>query len=254
MRTFVCGDIHGGAKALIQVLEQANFDKNVDKLIALGDVCDGWSETPEAIEELMSIKNLIYIKGNHDQWAYRGLTKDREFLSFHGDGSAWRHHGGKATEDAYERRPELIEKHIEFLKNANLYHLDEQNRLFVHAGINHILPIDKNDEDTLIWDRNFWYGVHAGRNHGKAYKEVYIGHTPTLNFPDNKGSQYKPINRHNVWNMDTGAAFTGKLSMMDIDTKELYQSELVRSLYPNEFGRNRATWFSENPTNRYSSK
>lgn len=39
--------------------------------------------------------------------------------------------------------------------------------------------------------------------------------------------------------MDTGACFIGKLSMMNIDTYELFQSELkVMQYYPNEKGRN----------------
>ena len=40
MRRLVVGDIHGGYKALMQVLERANFDQN-DMLITLGDLCDG---------------------------------------------------------------------------------------------------------------------------------------------------------------------------------------------------------------------
>jgi len=48
----------------------------------------------------------------------------------------------------------------------------------------------------------------------------------------------KPTNFANVWNVDTGAAFRGKLSMLDVDSKEIWQSEAVFKLYPNEFGRN----------------
>lgn len=42
----------------------------------------------------------------------------------------------------------------------------------------------------------------------------------------------------NMWNMDTGAAFTGHLSAMNIDTKEVLQSDEVPLLYPDEKGRN----------------
>ena len=41
-KTFVIGDIHGGLKALIQVLERAEVTIN-DTLIFLGDYVDGWS-------------------------------------------------------------------------------------------------------------------------------------------------------------------------------------------------------------------
>ena len=42
----------------------------------------------------------------------------------------------------------------------------------------------------------------------------------------------------NVWNIDTGAAFTGKFSIIDINSKEFWQSDLVTALYPDEKGRN----------------
>ncbi|WP_217707033.1 metallophosphoesterase [Pedobacter ghigonis] len=39
-RTLVIGDIHGGLKALIQLLERASVTKQ-DRLIFLGDFVDG---------------------------------------------------------------------------------------------------------------------------------------------------------------------------------------------------------------------
>lgn len=41
MRKFVIGDIHGGYKALIEVLVASSFNKEEDQLIVLGDVADG---------------------------------------------------------------------------------------------------------------------------------------------------------------------------------------------------------------------
>ena len=47
------------------------------------------------------------------------------------------------------------------------------------------------------------------------------------------------MNAQNVWNVDTGAAFFGKLSCIDIDSKVVIQSDVVQTLYPNEKGRNK---------------
>lgn len=75
-KTYVIGDIHGAYKALLQCLERSDFDYENDTLIQLGDVCDGWSETYECVEELLKIKNLIPIRGNHDaillEWMSKG--------------------------------------------------------------------------------------------------------------------------------------------------------------------------------------
>lgn len=47
-----------------------------------------------------------------------------------------------------------------------------------------------------------------------------------------------PMQGCNVWNVDTGAAFHGKLSCLNVETKEFLQSDIVQTLYPNEKGRN----------------
>ena len=51
-RTLVIGDIHGGLKALIQVLQKAAIQPD-DILIFLGDYVDGWSESPGVLDFLI---------------------------------------------------------------------------------------------------------------------------------------------------------------------------------------------------------
>ena len=46
------------------------------------------------------------------------------------------------------------------------------------------------------------------------------------------------MNALNIWNVDTGAAFKGKLTAINIDTKAYFQSDDLPSLYSNEKGRN----------------
>ena len=68
-RTLVIGDIHGGLKALKQVLERAEATAN-DTLIFLGDYVDGWSESPQVLDffiELRANQNCILLRGNHDE-------------------------------------------------------------------------------------------------------------------------------------------------------------------------------------------
>lgn len=261
-RTFVIGDIHGAAKALAQVLERAGFDFENDTLISVGDVADGWPEVPEAIELLLTIKKLKYLRGNHDEWAAKFLEV-APFESLEYD--AWLYHGGAATKKAYLEEPglQLRSKHIEFLRSADLYYLDDQNRLFMHAGFfpkrnqnptlwtmcrnNDFEPSDLHQlanvsPESFFWDREFWEGMYSGRNFAKHFNEVYIGHTPTLNYPQNDGSQFRPMQRRNVWNMDTGCCYYGPLSIMNIDTKEIYQSDAVLTLYPDHPGRNGEPW------------
>ena len=251
MKKFVLGDPHGGLKAIVQVLDRAKFDYETDQLIVIGDVCDGWPDTPGCFEELFKIKNLIYIKGNHDEWTLKWMTGkfDTSHLSTNMEAQSWLMHGGKATKKAYLQDYDLLKPHTEFLKTKALpYYLDEENRLFVHAGFDSNLPLDKQSENMFLWDRELWTGMFRREEDlCKEYHEVFIGHTPTINYPDQGQDACKlPINRKNCWNVDTGAAFTGPLTVMNIETKEYFQSDIVRTLYPDDRGRNWKTYNQEN--------
>ena len=126
-----------------------------------------------------------------------------------------------------------------------MYLLDKENRLFLHAGFTSMHGVEKEKfELSFCTDRTLWETVLAldeniDLNHRyypkrlKHYKEIYIGHTPTTNYEISV-----PINKSNLWNIDTGAAFKGKLTALNIDTKEFYQSDNLPNLYPNEKGRN----------------
>jgi len=239
--TFVIGDIHGGLKALQQVINRANVTTN-DKLIFLGDYVDGWSETPAVLDFLIDLSatySCIFMRGNHEEMLLKWLKKED-------DNELWRFHGGEATVQAYQNIPlKTIEKHISFLEKLNEYYIDDKNRLFVHAGFTHLKGVAfEYFRGMFWWDRTLWETAMAVDGNLskdsirypqrlKLYKEIYVGHTPVIRF-----GASAPMNFANVWNVDTGAAFTGKLSILNVDTKEYWQSDSLPDLYPAEKGRN----------------
>jgi len=116
-KTLVAGDIHNNYKALIQVLEKSNFDKDLDRLICLGDYIDGNLDAVEVIDTLIDISNSkqdhIFIKGNHDQWFIECLI-DTDFQLKYSH-TAWLNQGGRATYDSYNKSGKYNNpKHIEF--------------------------------------------------------------------------------------------------------------------------------------------
>jgi serine/threonine protein phosphatase 1 len=226
MRTFVIGDLHGAWKAMAQCFERSGFDRESDKLIFLGDVADGWSEVPECIEELLRIRNLVALKGNHDIWFQAYLSRGEQ-------PEHWLGQGGVTTVRSYEYKKHLTDRHLKFLESALPYYLDDRRKLFVHAGFNPDLPVEKTDnpEEDYYWSREVYRRSFLAPVMPELYAEIYIGHTPT------RGISEQPVLNHNVWLMDQGAAWQGFLSMMDIDSKEFFQSDRVTSLYPGEPGR-----------------
>jgi len=241
MRTFVFGDIHGGLRALIQVLERANVTTS-DKLIFLGDYVDGWSESPQVLDFLINLKQshqCVFIRGNHDALLLDWLADKKDNL-------LWFNHGGEATVNAYKTvGKDTIIEHVEFLKLLNNYYLDDQNRLFVHAGFTNLNGVEfEYFPKMFYWERTLWETALSLNEKIKKndvlypkrftlYKEIFIGHTPVTRI-----NSTIPVNKACVWNVDTGAAFKGPLTIMDVDTKEFWQSDTLPTLYNGEKGRN----------------
>ncbi|WP_394748291.1 metallophosphoesterase family protein [Spongiimicrobium salis] len=241
MRTLVIGDIHSGLKALYQLLEKAKVS-SADHLIFLGDYIDGWSEAVETIDFLIALKKThqcTFIRGNHDELCYEWLGKGK-------DNPLWFQHGGKATFNSYSTASETVKQnHIAFFEALENYYLDSENRLFLHAGFSNLKGVDHEYfEATYYWDRTLWELALALNPNLRDtdiqypkrllhYKEIYIGHTPVT-----KIGRTWPHNAANVWNIDTGAAFRGPLSMIDVENKQIWQSDPVHTFYPSEKGRN----------------
>jgi serine/threonine protein phosphatase 1 len=241
MKVFVIGDIHGCYKALLQCIERSGINKDEDTLIVLGDIVDGWHQVPESIEELLTFKNLILIRGNHDQW-FMNYAKTGEIASM------WYRQGGAATLVRYEHDKDLVCSHMEKYFNKTLiYYIDtNRNYAFMHGGYNWHMPLKDNTDDVIMWDRHMietaqtWH-YEKGMESFIKFKEfdkIFVGHTTT---------QYSSNRRHkasllpafliNLINMDTGGGWNGKLSIMDIDTLEYWQSDLVLDIYPTETNR-----------------
>lgn len=240
-RTLVFGDIHGAYKALEQVLKRAKVSKE-DKLIFLGDYVDGWSGSKKVISkliELQKVNECIFIRGNHD-------ALFQEWLDTKEINQRWLVNGGNSTITAYKDvSDQTLEEHHKFLKSLQNYYVNAQNQLFVHGGFTNLRGPENEYYDYIFyWDRTLWETAIAtdprlnpeNLRYPKRFtlfREIFIGHTPTVRI-----GETKPTQALNVWNVDSGAAFKGRLSVLEVETKEVFQSEPVFKLYPKEKGRN----------------
>lgn len=271
-KTWIAGDLHGHYLALKQCLERAEFDYDNDTLIQLGDICDGWAYVYECLDELYKIRNLILIKGNHDewfkQWIDSGIHPER-----------WKN-GGAATAKSYLKKidkehmiqprisgyttalnpGDIPDSHKYLLDHQLNYYIDENNNLFIHGGFNRHFPIKDQSEYIYYWDRDLWneaLSYESMNEESKAknkfkiknnFKAIFIGHTATTSWDyDHKnigdlvgvvGQRIvTPMKAANIINLDTGCGFNGKLTFMNVETKEIVQSDFVKDLYPKENGR-----------------
>lgn len=219
-KTFVVGDIHNRISAFNQCLEQSSFDKINDRLIVLGDVVDGLDAALfEVFEVLIGIKHLVVILGNHDLW-FKNWVETGVELPIH------IHQGGYFSLKSYDfDRRNAPQSHIDLLKNALPYYIDELNNLYVHGGFRTHQPIESQPVERLMWDRDLAYAY--GRRYAKnplPYRHVFLGHTSTQAIAHSMEAT-KPITYLNVTCLDTGGGWNGKLTIMNVETLAYWQSD-----------------------------
>lgn len=242
------GDIHGAHKALAQCLERSPFDRERDTLIQLGDITDGRDEVFECVEELLKIKNLIVLKGNHDVWfkTFIDGAEHPRLWNFGGIGTLQSYQRHMQPDGSYNkerdgyttslRSDDIPHAHAQLFERQRLYYIDAKNRLFVHAGYDRNLGFYEQPEDNYYFDRSLWIDtLTAQKGEGRGmprwqkgpFEEIFIGHTSTT-----KWGIDQPMTAFNITNVDTGAGHEGRLTIMDIDSREYWQSSLLPELYP----------------------
>lgn len=216
-------------------------------MIQLGDIVDGYPEPYECVEELLKIKNLIAIRGNHDAWFDDFITTD-----FH---PGYWDYGGNSTILSYGKQTgkkiicipsgtgfktslnssDVPVTHRQFFRNQKLYHVDGIGRCFVHGGFNRYISFFQQAFSKYYWDRDLWCdalahasagGTLSGFEMTTKFEHIFIGHSATTNWDTDQ-----PMTALNITNLDTGSGHTGRLTIMNIDSKEFWQSDPVQSLY-----------------------
>jgi serine/threonine protein phosphatase 1 len=198
--SYAVGDIHGRFDLLEKAL--AAVDSHAagrpHRLVFLGDYIDRGPESRRVVERLIILTDAgtaICLKGNHEQMAVRA--------AFLGEADQWLGNGGQETLQSYGGSIPLA--HVEWMDARPLVHR-EGRRLFVHAGV---LPGADGDpeEDVALWIRERFLRASA-----EEFGDVHIvhGHTPSW---AGKPIPSFPERLAHRTNLDTGAYFTGVLSV-----------------------------------------
>jgi serine/threonine protein phosphatase 1 len=204
--TFAIGDIHGCLKKLLRLVKacEAHAAGRRARYVFLGDYIDRGPHSCGVIEFLIRRQqaqpdSVVCLMGNHEQLALMAHESDRAM-------PLWLANSGAATQRSYWRTGgRIAEPHLSWLRALPLCH-DDGLRLFVHAGIDLAVPLDRQSADTLLWMREPFLTdcdtVDCGRF-------IVHGHTPLAGGkPD--------LCRRRV-NLDTGAVIGGPLTAAVFD-------------------------------------
>lgn len=197
-QTFVIPDIHGRLDLLCDGLAQI-VERTRDKagvIVALGDYVDKGPASKGVIDRLLSGVgegfSLVTLKGNHDAMmgdALKDPSKIADWLAKGGD-AALASYGGEIGN--------VPQTHIDWLNRLGLVHVDA-HRLYVHAGVDPELPLNQQNEKTLLWKR-----YPRGFPDGFGKLHVVHGHD---NCPDG------PLLYEGRTNLDTLAWRTGRFTI-----------------------------------------
>ncbi len=214
MGLFAIGDLHGCAAELEVLLAHLGAGAD-DTVIFLGDYVDRGPDVRSLIERLIRLRTehpqAVFLRGNHEDMllAYLGLP------GHYAD--AYLANGGTATLASYgvpsgvhgaAAASMLPAGHLEFLRGLVLMHRHDRY-VFVHAGIRPGVPLERQDEEDLLWIREEFFATR----HDLPWTVVF-GHTPQrevrLALPYYLG-------------LDTGLVYGNKLSCFDVGGRRLVQ-------------------------------
>ncbi len=208
--TYAIADLHGRYDLLLAAIDAIEADAGGGTVVFMGDYVDRGPQSREIIDRLMAGPERpgwrwICLKGNHEAMMVETLS-----TALHPQW--WIGNGGGATLLSYGH-PErgLVDKrvvpkeHVEWIDRLPLMHVD-QHRVFVHAGVVEGVPLDKQDEDKVMW---MLYPRAADCGHGERH--VVHGHEQFADGPK--------LYAHRT-DLDTFAWATGRLVVGVFDDEE----------------------------------
>lgn len=206
-RTFLISDIHGELYLFKELLEQVKYDDAKDQLILLGDYIDRGPTSKEVLDFIMTLKEngAKVLMGNHEQIMLDVFEKENKYewdfwLYTAGGLATMRSYGFtekdlKKTGDLHDFSlhnflcEDLI-KHLEFIRHLETS-IEQDNYIFVHAGVDPHIPFNQNTKKSLLWIRDEFHQKYEGQ------KIVIFG-------------------------IDGGATFGGQLNCLELPSQKVY--------------------------------
>jgi len=209
---YAVGDVHGCPHMLGRLLgmvlaDAARLGVERPRLGFVGDFVDRGPDSRGVLDILCSPWisgrfDWFAVRGNHEQWMLDALSGAVDPLP-------WLRNGGAETVESYGVRlggsgadraisrfaAALPDRHRAFLDSLPLA-VAEGELLFVHAGVDPLLPLDRQKPESLLWIRTPFL-EHAGSFGAR----IVHGHSPS------RGMAVEALpNRIGV---DTGCGFPG---------------------------------------------
>lgn len=205
-KTYVIADLHGRHDLLMSAIERIEQSSHSGGTIVFtGDYVDRGPSSRQVIETLMAGPQTpgwtwVCLRGNHEEVMLAGCLGVLHWWLPNGGGATLLSYGGENGGSASEAIALVPKEHLEWMASRPIMHNDGK-RLFVHAGIQDGIPLDKQDEQKNTW-MLYPDGAEDGYSFGDWDLHVVHGHHQHENGPMLFAGRS---------NFDTFAWFTGRL-------------------------------------------
>lgn len=226
-KTWVLSDVHGHHDELMALYKKLPINPKEDRLIMLGDMIDRGPDSRKVIEQCMKWKKRYphwqFLYGNHcDLMLDALLYNGRIYGSF----DLWYQQGGKETFLSYipknltpyeksiiQVKEAIPQDHLLWLASLPRYFEDE-NYIYVHAGLKPGKTAEETDPYDLIWIRDEF--IDSDYDWGK---KVIFGHTPSPTL--------EPWVMKNKIGIDTAVCYSAnnKLTAIELPAEKFYFQE-----------------------------
>ena len=204
---WVVGDLHGCYTNLMGKLDAVGFEPAQDLLISVGDLIDRGTENVECLE-LIAMPWFMAVRGNHEQMMLDGLSSSGNVNHWLANGGGW-----FFNLDYDKERLAIALAHLVAGLPLIIEVMTEGKRVVVcHADYPHNeYAYDKPvDAEQVIWNRERVSAAQDGIVNEISGADLFIfGHTPA----------HQPSQYANQMYIDTGAVFTGNLTLYQIQGK-----------------------------------
>lgn len=231
-RTLLISDIHGELYLFKELLEQVKYDDAKDQLILLGDYIDRGLASKEVLDFIMTLKEngAKVLMGNHEQIMLDVFEKENKYewdfwLYTAGGLATMRSYG--FTEKDLKKAGDLHDfslhnflcedliKHLEFIRHLDTS-IEQDNYIFVHAGVDPNIPFNQNTKKSLLWIRDEFHQKYEGQ------KIVIFGHTPTKHLHQDRLNNKIYFGENRIIGIDGGATFGGQLNCLELPSQKVY--------------------------------
>lgn len=214
---YVMSDIHGNLKNWNSIMKQIKL-KDDDDLYILGDAIDGHPNGIKILRQIMKMKNVHMLLGNHELMMLNAIGYpydiDENIINYDDAVALWYYNRGKVTHKQFMAlTPSERWNIISFLRTLPLNistEIDGQKFKLCHATIEELydaveLTHDYSKASFCTWNRS----ITPVLSELEDWKIVF-GHTPTIYF--NKTTPLEIYKNGSIIGIDCGSGFSKKSS------------------------------------------